>query len=252
MFIQRQRAGINFSCRQNQLCRYRLNGQRRILLPVIALVLAVISSPLDATSIAVQPVEEMAERADVIIHAVPKPGASAMMWDASHRYIVTHTTLTVLESFRGNVQAGGEITVRTLGGYIPADDVRMHVSGVPQFKPNEEVVLFLEGQGQILRTIDLSAGKFEVQRNENGLQTVTRRDLADVHIVGEHQDGPSTLKELRTKIVAAGHRKQAQSNRAGTKVGTQSTQVPIVSQAAKEAKRQERTARLNAEKKENK
>ena len=93
-------------------------------------------APLRATTLLWMSVAQMAQRAPLIVRA--RCLANSAGWDAGE--IWTLTSFDVVEVWRG--AASGRITVRLLGG--TAGNLTSSVSGVPRFRPGEEVVLFLE------------------------------------------------------------------------------------------------------------
>lgn len=85
------------------------------------------------------------------------------MLDGSNR-IVTDIKIQVSESWAGKQSAGKTITVRTLGGVV--GEVGERVEHQPVFGPNEEVVLFVQDDGQgNVRCVYEAQGKFAVGGN---------------------------------------------------------------------------------------
>ena len=84
--------------------------------------------------------------------------SSRAEWSGDHRRIVTHVTIDVLETWKG--QAPEQITVLQPGGEL--DGLVQDVSGVAQLKPGEEVVLFLARAGPDHRVVGLAQGVYRV------------------------------------------------------------------------------------------
>ena len=92
--------------------------------------------PVDATTLRLMRLDEIAARADRVVHA--EAIEQRVYWDHSGRKIYTDTTFEVIESIKGAGPA--RLTVTILGGAI--GPVAMVVDGAPLFAIGEEVVLF--------------------------------------------------------------------------------------------------------------
>jgi hypothetical protein len=112
----------------------RTGGARHVLC-CAALFLAM-GGEAAATTLARMSVEQMSQAAQVIVRA--RCMENAVSWDAGE--IWTLTSFDVEEVWRGSTAA--RITVRLLGGRV--GNLTSSVSGIPRFRPGEEVVLFLE------------------------------------------------------------------------------------------------------------
>lgn len=125
-----------------------------------------------ATTIVKMNLDELTDAAHVVARG--KCVASEARMDGG--YIWTFTTFEVSETLKGN--AAREITVRLLGGKV--GHMKATVDGVPQFRPGEEVFLFLEPT----REGDLSVtswvqGTFRVRPDpQTGQETVTQDSAA--------------------------------------------------------------------------
>lgn len=126
---------------------------------------------LRATTIEKMSLDRMTQTAPIIVHA--RCVANSTAWDAGD--IWTFTAFDVLETWKA--ASGGpipsRITVRLLGGTV--GPLTSHVSGVPRFRPGEEVVLFLQptfrGDFSVL---SWQQGTFRIRRNQlSGTETVT-------------------------------------------------------------------------------
>jgi hypothetical protein len=104
-----------------------------------------------ATTIERMSLAKMAQAAPVIVRA--RCAGNAVARSAGE--IWTLTSFDVEETWRGEPPA--QVTVRLLGGRM--GNITSHVSGVPRFRPGEDVVLFLE---------PTSAGDFSVVSWEQG------------------------------------------------------------------------------------
>ena len=98
-------------------------------------------------------------------------------WDAGE--IWTFTSFEVQEVWRGYVPA--RITVRLLGGRV--GNLTSSVSGIPHFRPGEEVVLFLEpilkpgGRGDF-SVVSWEQGSFRIHRDASSGQESVTQDTA--------------------------------------------------------------------------
>ena len=91
-------------------------------------------------------------------------------------YIVTLTTFDVTETLKGG--AARKITVRLLGGKV--GHLKTTVDGVPQFRPGEDVFLFLEPtRAGDLTVTSWVQGTFRVRRDaQTGQESVTQDSAA--------------------------------------------------------------------------
>jgi hypothetical protein len=93
--------------------------------------------------------------------------------------IWTDTVFEVMQHDKGYLPA--RIVVRTPGGKF--QHLQSHVDGVPEFRPGEEVFLFLTGHpGRQFRIVGWTQGTFRIRKDwRTGLETVTQ-DSADVPV----------------------------------------------------------------------
>lgn len=173
----------------------------------VVLFLAGLASPLLAASFRLQSVDTMTRRAQEIVRVLPSGTPPEVRWDPGRRYIYTETEFQVLESLYGDSKVGTTIWVRTLGGFIPEDDIGMVVPGAPAFRHDEEIILFLwRNPGGALRVLDLAAGKLEVSPMASGQRRLSRRDLRGADVVSTAK-WPGSLEELRDHVSRAAARK---------------------------------------------
>lgn len=117
-------------------------------------------------------VERMTEAAGAIVRA--RCLSSASRWDRGE--IWTFTAFEATDTWKG--APATEITVRLLGGTVGA--LTSHVSGVPRFRPREEVILFLEPTtlGD-LTVVSWQQGTLRIKRDpRTGLEIVTQDTAA--------------------------------------------------------------------------
>jgi hypothetical protein len=89
-----------------------------------------------ATTLARMSIEQMSRTAPLIVRA--RCVGNSTGWDAGE--IWTFTNFAVEQTWKG--PALSAITVRLLGGRL--NNLTSSVSGIPRFRPSEEVILFLE------------------------------------------------------------------------------------------------------------
>lgn len=165
-----------------------------------------------ATTLSLQPISFMTTRCDAVVRATPIPDSTTSFWGREGNIIFSQTRFRVIESYMGDLPEAGEVSIVTLGGII--GDVQLSIPGTPQFRPDEEVVLFLWNDAYLggrLRVVDLAAGKFEIAA-VNGQTVVARRDLANIEIVGEQPAPIRTLETLKAEIRQGVALKKANAN----------------------------------------
>ena len=110
--------------------------------------------------------------------------------------IWTDTVFEVVQHDKGFLPR--EIVVRMPGGKL--QHLQSHVDGVPEFRPNEEVYLFLTGHpGRQFYVVGWTQGTFRIRKNlRNGRETVTQ-DSADVPVFDPqmNQFTKTGVKDLR-------------------------------------------------------
>ncbi|HVM76512.1 MAG TPA: hypothetical protein VMT75_12765 [Candidatus Saccharimonadales bacterium] len=108
----------------------------------------------------------------------------------------TDTVFEVLQHDKGFLPS--RIVVRTPGGRF--QQIRSHVDGVPEFRPGEEVFLFLAGHpGAQFRIVGWTQGTFRIRTNPHtGAETVTQ-DSADMPVFDPQQNKFTKMgvKDLR-------------------------------------------------------
>lgn len=111
--------------------------------------------------------------------------------------IWTDTRFRVLESEKGYLPA--VIVVRQPGGKL--QNIHSHVEGSPEFRPGEEVFLFLYGKpGKQFNVVGWSQGTFRIRRDRRtGMESVTQ-DSAEMPVYdSETQAFKKTgVRDMRT------------------------------------------------------
>ena len=111
--------------------------------------------------------------------------------------IWTDVTFRVLWQSKGNLP--GEIVVRQPGGKLL--HLHSHVEGTPQFRPSEEVYLFLSGHpGREFYIVGWTQGTFRIRRDPvSNIETVTQ-DSAEIPVF---DPATETFTREGTKNLAA-------------------------------------------------
>ena len=121
-----------------------------------------------ATTVMRMSLDQLARTAKEIVRA--SCVANMTRWERGE--IWTFTTFDVQQTWRG--KASGRIAVKLLGGRT--EEVTSLVSGVPRFRPGEEVILFLESANDdCFSVIGWEQGTFRLSRDPvSGNENVTQ------------------------------------------------------------------------------
>ena len=164
---------------------------RRIFRGPLALALLLSGSAL-ATVVVTLSIEEMAASVPLIVRG--HVGQSQTRWDDQHRHISTYTEVVVAESFKGH--APQVFLVREPGGVV--GQVGQFASGAPEFRPGEEVVLFLTpavDEPAVFQCFAMAAGKVTLEESPMG----GRRAVRHLDGLAEYQrakNGPPRVTEV--------------------------------------------------------
>lgn len=168
-----------------------------------ALAFAIFAAAARATTIQRMSLAKMAQAAPAIVRALCT--GNSVAWDAGE--IWTFTSFTVEETWRGETPA--RITVRLLGGSM--GEITSHVSGVPRFRPGEDVVLFLQPtQRADFSVVSWEQGTFRIRGGPDGSGELVTQDTASFATfdpasrrfkVGGIHDMP--LENFRARVQAA-------------------------------------------------
>jgi hypothetical protein len=123
---------------------------------VAALALVTAGAPAVASMVLAMELPELTARAERIVVADVTTVHSA--WDKRHERILSTIEIQVAEVWKGQVPAGGRLTIVQPGG--SADGIEMRVHGLPSFVPGERAVLFLRGAAaQPIGVVGMGQGK---------------------------------------------------------------------------------------------
>jgi hypothetical protein len=127
--------------------------------------LTVVSST-EASMVEKFTLEKMVQKSSKIV--IGRCLSTESRWNEKKTLILTYSTFAVDEDLKG--QSNGVITVVTIGGTV--GEITQAVAGMPQFKANQEALLFLEPSKKgNWQTLALSEGHFQIIRNpKTGIQ----------------------------------------------------------------------------------
>ncbi|MBI5708758.1 MAG: hypothetical protein HZC42_00385 [Candidatus Eisenbacteria bacterium] len=147
---------------------------------ILALAMLAVASPALALMVEV-PLDRLITSSDAVVRA--KVTGLESHWTADHSTIVTDVTLSIEESWAGDLAAGAPLVLQVEGGEV--GDIGIRSEHQPVFSPGEETVLFLKAT---------SNARLRVNAVEQGKYTV----LGD-HVVGFRQQA-FPLATLRATV----------------------------------------------------
>lgn len=164
---------------------------------ILAMTLAAGHRKADASSVIYYSLDKLAKEAEVIL--VGRCTSCQANWNENRTIITTEINFQVSSYLKGFL--GAQVTVRQLGGTVGQDS--MVVSGMPEFQPSGEVILFLsKDQTGGYQVIGMSQGKFEVIEDaDTGEKLVRAASISDAELVHTAQ----THSESSVSPVPVGH-----------------------------------------------
>jgi hypothetical protein len=136
-----------------------LNSTMKRIIISVVLTLTVLDS-LHATTVRRLTFDDLVAKADAIV--LGQVVDSRTYWTTDKKLILTTYTVQVGERLKGSVPQ--TVTVTTVGGRI--GNTILHVSGMPEFQPGENAVVFLERSGSYTTVVGLNQGKFRISNGE--------------------------------------------------------------------------------------
>src|ERR1051325_1940837 len=103
---------------------------------------------------------KVAEAESVVLGKVTK---TESRWDASHRWILTYSTIRVEKALKGT--AGQEVTLVTPGGQV--GNIGQSTVGVPEFREGSENVVFVKNSRVGPTVLYFDQGTYDVTRDGN-------------------------------------------------------------------------------------
>jgi hypothetical protein len=129
------------------------------LLIFVFMILVFLDS-LHATTVRRLSFDDLVAKAEVIVAGQVIDSRTYRTSDG--KLILTSYTVQVGENIKG--KAPTTLTVTTVGGKL--GNTVLRVSGMPQFQPGENAVLFLERSGPYTTIVGLNQGKFSITNGE--------------------------------------------------------------------------------------
>lgn len=155
-----------------------------LLVGVTVLALALLAPVADATQVLYRTPEQLG--ADAVLVVDGHVTGVRSYWNDSRTKIITEATVAVEGTHKGSPRS--MVTVVQLGGVV--GNVRQTVHGALQWRPGEEVLLFLENAFPgTFQVAGFSQGKYHIERDERGRRFV-RQALPDgAELVGAPDGG---------------------------------------------------------------
>jgi len=143
---------------------------------VVALLLALCPRAF-ATTVIAPDFDSLVGQADFVVRAVVKTVHSEWRDNPANpgeRYIATRVELDVKEAVKGTPPS--PLVLQMVGGRVGDDE--LVVEGAPRFKPGEESILFIRGNGRVFSpVVALMHGAYPVRRDaRTGRAEVLRSD----------------------------------------------------------------------------
>src|SRR5271169_4404639 len=152
----------------------KMQSHKMVFVLILAAVHASSATMVTATTLERMSVAKMTQSAQLVVRAQCLGNSSG--WDGGE--IWTFTSFEVKDSWKGApTGAAQQLTVRLLGGSV--GNLNSTVSGVPRFRPGEEVVLFLQsttrGDYSIVSWVQ---GTFRIRRDARSGTEIVVQDTA--------------------------------------------------------------------------
>ena len=163
----------------------------------LALLIAVLASPALATTVAKLSLEQLVQRADLIVQGQVQSVYS--QWDEQRRLVFTYVSIRVDEPLKGGQRES--ILIRQIGGKFGT--IEMSVAGAPQFRSAERALLFLKRQdATTFQVVGMNQGLFRIVE-DSAVSNVSGIDLLDSKtgkIMKPLVDVRAPLEQLKTRI----------------------------------------------------
>jgi len=162
-----------------------------------ALTVAILPAPVSATTVAKLNLEQLVQRADLIIQGQVESVYS--QWDDQRHLVFTYISIRVDEPLKGERRQS--ILIRQVGGI--AGTIQMSVAGVPEFKNGQMAVVFLKRQDDsTFHVVGMNQGLYEIV-GDYAVSNVVGVDLFDTktgEITKPLAGGRAPLEQLKRKI----------------------------------------------------
>jgi hypothetical protein len=179
-----------------------MTPNNRLLLAAALASAAMLSGPRADASLtrAVDFDTKVAEAESVVLGKVTK---TESRWDASHRWILTYSTIRVEKALKGT--AGQEVTLVTPGGQV--GNIGQSTVGVPEFREGSENVVFVKNSRVGPTVLYFDQGTYDVTRDGN--QRMVAPVASDAVVVDTQRgmavspEGPRTLAQFEADVKRA-------------------------------------------------
>lgn len=169
---------------------------------LVAAVLCAFAGPALATTVLRMEVADLSREADVVVRG--KVAEVHSRW--SDKRIITQITIDVTEAYKG--APGKTVTIVQPGGVV--GDIGQTVHGMPQFKKDSDVVVFLEKRGEkVFSVVGLAQGLFDVEKSSDGKSLFVVPVEVDARVLDPRTQAPVaprnsalTIEGLRAKLKA--------------------------------------------------
>lgn len=162
--------------------------------------LLVLSTALSATTVLYVPVKRSVQMSDLVLvgHVLNMEA----VYNAEGE-IVTRIDLLVEEPLKGFARPGEIFSFHAWGGSL--DGTVVETEGEARYRLGEKVLVQLENIDGEFHTLGLSFGKWNVVRDEMGVQWITR-SLNDLHMVDVKESPVTRLSLDRMREISRGER----------------------------------------------
>jgi len=131
------------------------------------------SLSVEATTVQKLSLEELTRKSEKVV--VGRCVSTESRWNEKNTLILTFSKFLVTEDLKG--ESSGWVTVMTVGGTV--NGITQSVAGTPQFAPDEEAVLFLEGtKSSQWQPVGLAQGRFRILKESRTGQRQVLHDLS--------------------------------------------------------------------------
>lgn len=173
--------------------------QRHLILVCFCVGMATYGAPLQATTVLPAEFTEMVARSSLIVHGTVADVTART--DAGRRSIESLITLEVIAPLKGNAPA--RVVFRVPGGQLGR--YRRVMVGAPEFRPGDEVVLFLDGRAPVVpMPFGLSQGVYRVRRSSGNAVVTPVPVVGGGRVVrGDPARRPLTIEAFTRQVRAA-------------------------------------------------
>ncbi len=133
-------------------------GLEGVVIGSILLIYNCSKNPVNYNDNTIRTVEDLAKYSyDIVEGEVIKV---EQKWDDEHRMIYTYATVQVDLSYKNNIEQK-EIIIKHMGGHL--EGFTTWAPGQPEYKLDEDVIIFLKKDGDYYNTVGWDRGKFNIR-----------------------------------------------------------------------------------------